>query len=59
VGLGVAPLHPDSEVPGWMEESVAFPTSGEQFNQMITVPLDVLTDHEASWENRVNEMMQS
>ncbi|WP_318570857.1 ABC transporter substrate-binding protein [Salinigranum marinum] len=59
VGLGVAPLHPDSEVPGWMEESIAFPTSEEQFNQMITVPLDVLTEHEASWESRVNEMMQS
>ena len=58
VNLGVAPLHPDAEIPGWMEESVAFPTSEEQFAQMITPSLQVLTEHEPDWESRVNEIME-
>jgi len=31
---------PGGRDPQWMKDSVAFPTSEEQFNQMITVPLD-------------------
>ncbi|GGC50717.1 extracellular solute-binding protein [Haloferax sulfurifontis] len=57
--LGVAPLHADATIPDWMRDSVAFPTSEEQFNQMITVPLDLLIEHQAAWESRVNEMMQA
>ncbi|GGJ17374.1 ABC transporter substrate-binding protein [Halobellus salinus] len=55
--LGVAPLHPDAEIPGWMVDDVAFPTNEEQFSQMITPSLDVLTEHEPNWESRVNEIM--
>ena len=57
VNLGVAPLHPDADIPGWMDEAVAFPTSQEQFNQMITPSLDVMTEYEPKWESRVNEIM--
>jgi putative spermidine/putrescine transport system substrate-binding protein len=59
VNLGVAPLSADADVPDWMAEDVAFPTDEEQFNQMITPPLDVLTEHEPDWESRVNEIMGS
>lgn len=59
VNLGVAPLHADAEIPEWMEEDVAFPTSEDQFNQMITPSLEVLTEHEPDWESRVNEIMGS
>lgn len=55
--LGVSPLHPDAEIPGWMSEDVAFPTNQEQFDQMITPSLDILTEYEPDWENRVNEIM--
>ncbi|MBB6647201.1 extracellular solute-binding protein [Halobellus ruber] len=55
--LGVAPLHPNAEIPGWMVEDVAFPTSEEQFSNMITPSLEVLTEHEPDWESRVNEIM--
>ena len=59
VNLGVAPLSTDAEIPDWMVEDVAFPTNEEQFSQMITPPLDVLTEHEPDWESRVNEIMGS
>jgi putative spermidine/putrescine transport system substrate-binding protein len=55
----VAPLSADADIPDWMAEDVAFPTDEEQFNQMITPPLDVLTEHEPDWESRVNEIMGS
>ena len=55
--LGVAPLHPDAEIPEWMVEDVAFPTTEDQFSQMITPSLDVLTENEPDWETRVNEIM--
>jgi putative spermidine/putrescine transport system substrate-binding protein len=56
--LGVAPLHPEAEIPQWMKDSVAFPTSEEQFNQMITVPLDLVVEYQSKWESKVSEMMQ-
>jgi putative spermidine/putrescine transport system substrate-binding protein len=55
--LGVAPLHPNAEIPEWMVEDVAFPTNEEQFGQMITPSLDILTEHEPDWESKVNEIM--
>lgn len=55
--LGVAPLSPDAEVPSWMAEDVAFPTTEQQFNQMITPSLDIMTEYEPTWESRVNEIM--
>ncbi|MEF8782084.1 MAG: extracellular solute-binding protein [Haloarculaceae archaeon] len=57
--LGVAPLHPDAAVPDWMAEDVAFPTSEEQFNQMIVPSLDVLTEYEPKWETQVNEILET
>ena len=55
--LGVAPLHPEADIPQWMVDSVAFPTSEEQFNQMITVPLDTYVEYGSAWESKVNEIM--
>jgi putative spermidine/putrescine transport system substrate-binding protein len=40
-----------------MVDSVAFPTSEEQFNQMITVPLDTYVEYGSAWESKVNEIM--
>ncbi len=57
--LGVAPLHPDASVPDWMRESVAFPTSEDQFNQMITVPLDTVVEHGSQWASKFQEIIQA
>jgi putative spermidine/putrescine transport system substrate-binding protein len=55
--LGVAPLHPDADVPEWMAEDTAFPTNEEQFSQMIVPPLDAMIEYEPEWEQKVNEIM--
>lgn len=55
--LGVAPLNPNASVPTWMEESIAFPTSEEQFNQMITVPPELTVKYGSEWSSRFNQIM--
>jgi len=57
--LGVAPLHPDASVPEYMRESVAFPTSEEQFNQMITVPLETVVEYGSQWTSKFQEIVQA
>lgn len=56
--LGVAPLNPNSDVPEFMEEAEAYPTSAEQFESMITVDPATYVEHSNYWFSQVNNILK-
>lgn len=55
--LGVAPLNPNAEVPEFMAEAEAYPTTAEQFDSMITVDPANYVQNSSYWFSQFSQIM--
>lgn len=56
-GLQVPMLNENVEPLEWMEGNPAFPTSDEEFDQLIWTDLDVYTEHSPGWFDRMSQIV--
>lgn len=57
--IGVAPLNAEADVPEWMAEDKAFPTTQDQFDNLITTAPQKFIDHSQYWFSNFNKIMKS
>lgn len=57
--LQVPMLNSEVEPPEWMQGDPAFPTSSEDFDELLFTDLDVYAEHSSSWFERFDQLMGS
>ncbi len=56
--LGLPPVRPGLEPPADLVGDIAYPASEADLDRFLRIPTPVLVEHESSWFERVNEIMQ-
>ncbi|MEM2863893.1 MAG: extracellular solute-binding protein [Candidatus Bathyarchaeia archaeon] len=55
--LGCPPVNRNAEIPEYMEDDPAFPTSKEDYEKMLIIPYRILVEHEKDWFAKFEEIM--
>ncbi len=56
--LGLPPVRPGLEPPADLVGDIAYPASEADLDRFLRIPTPVLVEHESSWFEKVNEIMQ-